>query len=111
MVPNLKRRNGLPEVAVWLLGLGALALMEPTGEHLFSFCPFSWVWAEGCWGCGLGRAIAYLCRGEWRASWAAHPLALPAVLILLHRCWQLLAWQQEYQDDNTAAKRQGEELL
>lgn len=94
MPQYLKRKNSLLEVGAWLLGLSALALTEPTAEHLFSFCPFSWVWAEGCWGCGLGHAIAYLCRGEWRASWEAHPLALPAVFILLRRCWQLLAWQQ-----------------
>lgn len=98
---SLKRKNGLPEAAAWLLGLSALALMDPGGEHLFSFCPFSWLWAEGCWGCGLGHAIAYMCRGEWLASWEAHPLALTAVLLLLRRCGQLLIWQGG--SDNTQA--------
>jgi len=89
----LRRKTGLLEVALWLLGIAMLALMDPAGRHLFSFCPFSWLWAEGCWGCGLGHAIAHLARGEWQASWEAHPLALPAVLVLLRRCWLLMVWQ------------------
>lgn len=88
----LKQKNSLFEVLCWVLGIGALALMEPAGEHMFSLCPFSWVWENGCWGCGLGHGIAYLFRGQWQASWEAHPLALPTVLILLWRCGQLLLW-------------------
>ncbi|MCJ8166971.1 DUF2752 domain-containing protein [Pontibacter sp. E15-1] len=87
------QKNKRLEAVLWLAGLGALALMHPEGQHLFSLCPFSWVWAEGCWGCGLGHAVAYLFRGQWQASWQAHPLALPAILILLRRCWQLLTWR------------------
>lgn len=95
----LKQKNSMFEILFWMLGLGALALMEPDGKHLFSLCPFSWVWEKGCWGCGLGHGITYLFRGEWQASWEAHPLALPAVVILLWRSGQLLLWP--YQQPET----------
>nr|WP_262914538.1 DUF2752 domain-containing protein [Pontibacter vulgaris] len=64
--------------------------MEPGQEHLFSFCPFSWLLQDGCPGCGIGHAIAYIFRGEWQASWEAHPLAVPALLVLGHRVVMLL---------------------
>ncbi|WP_439883572.1 DUF2752 domain-containing protein [Pontibacter sp. MBLB2868] len=70
--------------------------MDPRGTHLFSFCPFSWLWKSACPGCGLGHGIAYLFRGEWHASWQAHPLALPATLMLLWRSAQLIYWQHKH---------------
>lgn len=80
----------LTEAVLWVVGLVALAFMEPTGEHLFSLCPWSWVGLSFCPGCGLGHAIAFLARGEWLASWEAHPLALPAMVILVWRVAVLL---------------------
>ncbi|WP_276497686.1 DUF2752 domain-containing protein [Pontibacter litorisediminis] len=86
-----KIRQAVPlEMLLWLTGLLLLALMDPHGDHLLSFCPFSWLLENGCPGCGLGHGIAFLVRGEWQASWAAHPLAGPAVLLLLWRCGRLL---------------------
>ncbi|GHA69288.1 DUF2752 domain-containing protein [Pontibacter akesuensis] len=84
------------EVVLWLAGLSVLALMDPEKEHLLSFCPFSWVLESGCPGCGLGHAIAFLARGEWEASWQAHPLAVPAVLLLLGRCGRLLLFNRRH---------------
>lgn len=84
------------EALLWVVGLLLLASMSPGGTHLFSFCPFSWVLESGCPGCGLGHGIAYLARGEWQASWAAHPLAAPAVLLLLWRCGSLLYFHRTH---------------
>lgn len=92
MQQQLKRYKYLLEVLLWLFGITLLALMNPEGEHLFSFCPFSWLWESGCMGCGLGHGIAYLFRGEWQAAWSAHPLALPALILLTWRCLKLLKW-------------------
>jgi hypothetical protein len=78
----------LPEAIAWLAALLAMALMEPGEAHLFSFCPFSYV-LEWCPGCGLGHAIAWLFRGEFMASWQAHPLGVPAVLLLSFRSGKL----------------------
>lgn len=83
-------KSGLPEVLCWLIGIALLATMDPQKEHLFSFCPMSWLWGGSCPGCGLGHSIAYLFRGEWRASWEAHPLGLPALYVLGRRAFSLL---------------------
>lgn len=84
-------RYVLPEAGAWLLALLLLAGLEPAGEHLFSLCPVSWVWQGGCPGCGLGHSIAYLFRGELASSWQAHPLGVPALLLLSWRVVTLLA--------------------
>ncbi|PTX15268.1 uncharacterized protein DUF2752 [Pontibacter mucosus] len=84
------------EALLWGVGLTLLALMDPRGDHLLSFCPFSWVLESGCPGCGLGHGVAFLARGEWRASWEAHPLTVPAVLLLLWRCGRLLYFHYCY---------------
>lgn len=78
-----------PEALLWVVGIAAMGLMEPEGEHLLSLCPFSWLDIHFCPGCGLGHAIAYLFRGELEASWAAHPLGLPALLMLSWRVGSL----------------------
>ena len=79
----------LPELYLWVAGLTALAVMQPDGTHLFSFCAFSY-FTDWCPGCGLGHAIAYLVRGDLMASWEAHPLAIPAIAMLGWRCVELL---------------------
>ncbi|WP_299822606.1 DUF2752 domain-containing protein [uncultured Pontibacter sp.] len=97
----------LAEVGLWCAGIVLLALMNPDGEHLFSFCPYSWVLENGCIGCGLGHGVAYLLRGNWQASWQAHPLAAPALLLLLWRCWQLLRWHKKHFNLLTLHKQNG----
>lgn len=92
----LTRYNRLLEALLWLVGIGLLALMNPEGEHLFSFCPFSWLLEDGCIGCGLGHGIAYFFRGDIKASFEAHPLAVPALLLLLWRCAQLVRWHYKH---------------
>ncbi|MBB6611446.1 DUF2752 domain-containing protein [Pontibacter sp. Tf4] len=79
----------LPELCGWLSGLLALAFMKPDAAHLFSLCPFSYV-LEWCPGCGLGHAVAWLFRGEVVASWEAHPLGVPAIVLLFYRCVYLV---------------------
>lgn len=81
----------MPEASAWILGLLLLAGLEPAGDHLFSLCPVSWFWEGGCPGCGLGHSIAYLFRGELLSSWQAHPLGVPALLLLSWRVTGLLA--------------------
>ncbi|MCP2042553.1 DUF2752 domain-containing protein [Pontibacter sp. HSC-36F09] len=84
-------RSVVPEAGAWILGLLLLAGLEPMNDHLFSLCPVSWVWEGGCPGCGLGHSIAYLFRGELGPSWQAHPLGVPALLLLSWRVTELLA--------------------
>lgn len=59
-----------------------MAAMDPAGTHMISLCPLDALGVPFCPGCGLGHAVAHLARGELAASLQAHPLGLPAVLIL-----------------------------
>ncbi len=77
------------EAAIWVAGLGAMAALDPTGSGQ-TWCVFSRLGIEFCPGCGLGHAVALLARGEWAASSASHPLAVPVVLGLTLRVGQLL---------------------
>lgn len=75
-------RGGMGEAMIWLVGLGAMATMDPEGVHVFSLCPLDAVGLSFCPGCGLGHAVAYLARGAVVESMYAHPLGIPAVLLI-----------------------------
>lgn len=77
------------EIAFWTLGLLWLAFL-PTGEGHLTLCPVGALGFTWCPGCGLGHAIHELFQGNWQASWHHHPLAAPAVAILLHRMYTLI---------------------
>ena len=82
------------EPVVWLLGVGAMAALDPSATAEPSWCLFRRLGIEGCPGCGLGHSIAHLARGHVAASVQAHPLGIPAVAVLLGRSGRLLynAW-------------------
>ncbi|SFE43593.1 DUF2752 domain-containing protein [Thermophagus xiamenensis] len=77
------------EAYIWIGAIIALALTDPTESHL-SLCPLKNAGFQYCPGCGLGHSISWLFRGEWAASFNAHPLGIPAVIILLTRSIMLL---------------------
>lgn len=89
------RLRAVPREAwCWAAVLLAAALTDPAAPPLAGLCPFD---ALGLWcpGDGLGTGIAYALDGEIRASFASHPLAPAAVLVLgaqlarlLHRAWR-----------------------
>lgn len=78
------------EAVIWIVGLSAMALMTPEGNHLLTLCPLDALGFSFCPGCGLGHAVAYLARGQLEASFQAHPLGIPAVVILVHHVGRLL---------------------
>ena len=73
------------EAYIWLAGLVLVVLIGPSSESHFTVCLFKNLGFDFCPGCGLGRSIAYLARGELTASLHAHPLGVPAVAVLAHR--------------------------
>ena len=73
------------EPLLWLAGLVALCLLGPSSEPHLRLCPLALTGIETCPGCGLGRSIALLFRGELSASFRAHWFGLPATAILLTR--------------------------
>ena len=82
------RRIGV-EPILWSAGLLMICLLGPSsGPHL-TICPFALAGIDFCPGCGLGRSIALLVRGEFAASFQAHWFGLPATAILLTRSLSL----------------------
>jgi hypothetical protein len=62
----------------------ALAATSPVNECA-SLCPFHHLGISWCPGCGLGHSISWLFRGDFVNSFYAHPLGIPAVLIITFR--------------------------
>lgn len=78
------------ELIFWSVSLLSLALMEPGHDHHFSLCPLDLLGVTWCPGCGLGRAINLLMHGYFSASFAMHPLAGFALVIISFRIIQLI---------------------
>ncbi len=85
--PSRARALTLPRAAPWaawlLCGLAvagawlALRVWAPGVTGGEPLCLLRRVAHVECTTCGLTRAFALLAGGEWRASFALHPLALP----------------------------------
>ena len=79
------------EAAFWIAALVGVASIDPTGEPLLNLCLIEQLGLP-CPGDGLGTSIAHLARGQWAASWEAHPLGGPVVVVLLYHagalCWR-----------------------
>jgi len=73
----------------WCLALMALWWMDPHGNH-FSLCPLHHLGMEWCPGCGLGRSMSLLMKGEIAASWNRHPLGGFALAVILHRIFEII---------------------
>lgn len=78
------RSNAFPEAYIWLGALIFLALTTP-GEGHWTLCPLANAGFEACPGCGLGTAVSHILHGQLAASWQAHPLGIPALLLLTAR--------------------------
>jgi Protein of unknown function (DUF2752) len=77
------------EILLWSIGLLYLAFVVNPDMPNFSFCVFKMMGIDSCWGCGLGRSIAYLFDGNLKSSFQAHPLGIFATFVLLHRIFTL----------------------
>jgi hypothetical protein len=69
------------EAVFWTVALGAAASIDPQAPGGINLCLIERLGLP-CLGDGLGTAIAHLVRGDWAASWNAHPLAGPVVGVL-----------------------------
>lgn len=78
------------ELVFWIGSLIAILLLDVNaGSHL-SLCPLDQLGFDWCPGCGLGRSMNLLARGEIQASWSMHPLAMLAYVVIFSRIWQLI---------------------
>ncbi len=73
------------ELLVWIVGIIALALIDPAAGNRPDLCILHRLGLVRCPGCGLGASIHFLLRMDLAASWRAHPLGIPALAILLAR--------------------------
>lgn len=78
------------EALIWAAGLIVLALAAPSLAGHATFCVPTLLGLDGCMGCGLGASIGHLFRGHLASSIDAHPLGIPATLMLTGRIIQLL---------------------
>jgi hypothetical protein len=83
------------EAFIWIAAIAALALTSPV-EACNSLCPFHNLGFDWCPGCGLGHAISWLFRGNFVNSFEAHPLGIPAVLILTIRIFNIFRKNRQY---------------
>lgn len=83
------RHRHIPlEAVIWTLALIVLAIYTPTGDHIV-ICPLANLGFDFCPGCGLGRAISFLFRGDVKHSFEAHPLGIFALIVLSFRIVKL----------------------
>lgn len=77
------------ELTAWITCLVSLAFMQPDLSAHYSLCFFKWIGLPFCPGCGLGHSISFLFHGDLGNSFAAHPLGIFAVAVILHRIYKL----------------------
>jgi hypothetical protein len=79
------------ELLFWVTALVLLGVFTNpySSEGHFSLCLFKFMGFERCSGCGIGHAISFLLQGDLKASWNAHFMGIPAVLIIGYRIFSL----------------------
>ncbi|WP_036678133.1 DUF2752 domain-containing protein [Daejeonella oryzae] len=80
-------RNIPLELLIWIAALTILIFSNP--YYHYSICPLKNLQVNWCPGCGLGRSIYYIFRGDLQSSINHHWLGVPAVFILFQRIFQL----------------------
>jgi len=78
------------ELIFWIVSLIAILFINPDAGTHMSLCPLSQLGFEWCPGCGLGRSMSLLAKGDFQASWSMHPLAMLAYVVIFSRIWQLI---------------------
>ena len=79
-----QRLRAVPlEAVFWTAALVAATSIDPQASGGFNLCLIERLGLP-CPGDGLGTAIAHLARGQWVASWKAHPFAAPTVGVLVY---------------------------
>lgn len=76
------------ELFFWSLALVLLATSSPDVHH-FTLCPLANLGFNWCPGCGIGRSITALFHGDVATSFKQHWFGIPALVLILHRIYQL----------------------
>lgn len=78
------------EAYMWMAALIYLFFIDPYQTQHYSLCLFNNLGIEFCPGCGIGRSISMLYRGDLMHSLKMHPLGLFALLMILLRIYKLI---------------------
>jgi hypothetical protein len=78
------------EVFIWIASMVYLAFIFNPSETHFTICPIANLGFEFCPGCGLGRSISFLFKGDIASSFNSHPLGIFALIIILNRIITLI---------------------
>jgi len=70
------------EAGIWITGLIAVCLADPTQKSAIELCFFKIIGFSGCPGYGLGHALGFLARGELMLAINSHWMS-PAVAVIL----------------------------
>lgn len=70
------------EAVIWIGVLLAPIFIDPNAGNHLNLCLFNRLGIDFCPGCGLGRSIAFLYRGDIASSFSAHPLGMAAVAMI-----------------------------
>lgn len=73
----------------WIAGLLVLFVMNPLEQH-FTLCPLNNLGFDYCPGCGVGRSIHFAMRFDFTASFAAHPVGILALVVIVYRIIKLI---------------------
>ena len=73
------------ELVALLGGLIFLAFLDPSQTSGITICPLKLLGFNHCPGCGLGRSVAFLLRGNIGGSLNAHILGPFAFVVIVHR--------------------------
>lgn len=72
------------ELFCWIIAMVLLYYNNPYIHH-FTICPLENMGFDWCPGCGLGRSITFLLRGNVTESINRHWLGIPVLIIIIHR--------------------------
>ncbi len=78
------------EMLIWISAIGFLLLINPYNQDHHSLCFFKNLGIEFCPGCGLGRSISLIFRGDLSGSFQMHPLGIPVLAMILMRVTKLI---------------------
>ncbi|MEE1884408.1 DUF2752 domain-containing protein [Pedobacter flavus] len=77
------------ELCFWIVAILLLWTSNPNNHH-FSLCPLVNLGIDWCPGCGIGRSISWILKGNIKESFNAHWFGVPALIVLICRIITLI---------------------
>ncbi|MFA8450643.1 MAG: DUF2752 domain-containing protein [Bacteroidales bacterium] len=72
------------ELLFWIAAIFILAANDPR-RYDNTLCLYTWITGNSCWGCGIGRSISWIFRGEFSKSFDTHAFGFLAIIAIVIR--------------------------